>query len=395
MGAPASSGTAKNPVVAWLSLGFGYGADLMYFEQLFTGLKARFPKAILPIMSSFPAEKHPNLPLLPILRFIDIPQPRRQAGASSYATIIRLVTPASVIRLARRRPSVIIITEFSMVSLAGWTFAKTKRLPMVLLVESDPSYRGAPSSSLVVAVKSFVARHCDSILVCNQSGADYLTNTLKVPADRVMIGPYLTSNPAGPDLVDPTDRTGPVHLLFLNSVSLRKGVAELINALARTPKELRESWLLDVVGDGDQEDALRTLISKHGLEDNVVWHGRVPYAETGKYYRDADVVISSTLADYRSLSGFEAINAGRPLITSVWDGASEELAQLAPVVEVVDPLDEAAFAEVLTPYLSRTDWQRAQAAKAMQVPERFSVDAACDNLAGAIYRALERRPSKH
>jgi len=373
-------------------LGFGYDDDLMYFEAIFEGLKARFPKAILPIRHTFPATQHPNLPLLPILRFVDIPQPRRRAGASSYANIIRLVTPASILRLARRRPEVIIITEFSMVSLAGWVLAKTRRLPIVLLVESDPSFRGAPSSWLAATVKSFVARRCDSLLVCNQAGADYLTKKLRAPTDRIMVGPYLASNPAGLDTVDPTERTGPVHLLFLNSISQRKGVAELVRALARTPKELRESWHLDLVGSGDQEDPLRALLAELGLSDNVTWHGRVPFSATGQYYRDTDVVVCPTLADYRSLSGFEAVNAGRPLITSIHDGASAELSQYAPSVRVIDPLDEAAFAEALTPYLSRSAWLREQATLALQVPGRFSVEAASDNLATAIHRALTRRP---
>ncbi len=394
MGVAADGDTAREPVVAWLSLGFGYGGDLMYFEQLFEGLQSRFPKAIVPVASSFPVQRYPKLPLLPILKFADIPLPRRQAGGSAYATVVRLATPASVIRLGRERPEVLVITEFSLVSLAGWLLAKLRRIPLVLLVESDPSYRGAPSAPAVMAVKSFIARRCDAILVSNQLGADYLTKNLRVAPDRIRIGPYLTSNPAGPTPTSTGRRTGRVRLLFLNSITQRKGVAEMLRALARTPLELRDSWQLDVVGSGDQEAEVRRLTAELDLTANVIWHGRVPFPETGEFYRQADVVISPTLADYRSLSGFEAVNAGRALITSVHDGASEELVRLAHSVRLVDPLDQESFAEALRPYLTRSDWLRAQAAAAQKPPVEFSVEAACDNLAATINDALDRRAGR-
>lgn len=390
---PANHGPATRPVVAWLSLAFGYGTDLMYFRRLFQGLVARFPGTIIPIDTVYPVDRYPELPLLPILTFIDVRQRRRRAGGSAYATAARLLTPASVIRLARRHPDVLVVTEFSAVSLAGWSLAKFRRLPIVLLVESDPSFRGAPSSRLVTAVKAWVANHCDAVLVSNRIGADYLLNTLGVREELVRIGPYLASDPAG-EVVGGAQRSGPVRLLFLNSLTQRKGLTELLRALARTPLDLRDSWVLDLVGDGDQADQMRTLIADLGLESNVIWHGRVGYADTGRFYRDADVVVCPTLADYRSLGGFEAVNAGRILIGSVHDGAGEELARLAGAVCLVDPLDEAAFGEALTPYLSRSPWFQAQAAAALTPPAELSVESACDNLAAAIGDALVRRAKK-
>jgi glycosyltransferase involved in cell wall biosynthesis len=385
---------STQPRVAWLSPAFGFGDDLVYFNKLFAGFLKRFPNGFVPISTDFPLQRYPDLPLAPIMKWMDIRLPHRNAGASSYENWLRLPTPASLIRFIRLWPKVIVVTEFSHVSLGGWLVGKATGKPVVVLVESDPSFRGAPTSTLVTTIKSWIARHSDAVLVSNQIGATYLTEQLNLPANKLVIGPYLTSMP-DVDFAAEIDRDGPVRLLFLNSVTQRKGVPEMLRALARTPVELRGSWHLDLVGTGDLDQTVDQLIDELDLGANVTRHGRVAYADTGAYYQRAEVVLCPTLADYRSLSGFEAVNAGRILIASVHDGASEELSRLGGAVIVVDPLDEAAFAESITCCLSRSARFQELAEAALTVPEEFSAEAACNNFAEAVHHALNARSGRH
>jgi glycosyltransferase involved in cell wall biosynthesis len=389
-----AAASSKQLRIAWLSPAFGFGDDLVYFNKLFAGFRSRFPNSFVPISTDFPLHRYPDLPLAPIMKWMDIRLPHRNAGAASYENWLRLPTPASLIRFIRLRPAVIVVTEFSHVSLGGWLLSRLTGKPVVVLVESDPSFRGAPSSKLVTTIKSWIARHSDAVLVSNRIGAKYLTEQLRLPASKLVVGPYLASMPDLDQRSTP-DQDGPVRLLFLNSVTQRKGVAEMLRALARTPLELRGSWHLDLVGTGDLDETVDELIDELHLTANVTRHGRVAYTDTGIYYQRAEVVLCPTLADYRSLSGFEAVNAGRILVASVHDGASEELSRLGRATIVVDPLDEAGFAEAITCCLSRSPEFQQLAEAALTIPTEFSVESACDNLATAVRHAIDARSGRH
>lgn len=379
-----------DPVVVWVSGAFGYAGELLYFEDIFRGFAASFARAVVPVASDFPVERYPGLPLRPMMRFARLGRMRRQVRGIEYHSIRRFPTPASLWRIARLRPAAMLLTEFSFVSLACFVTAKLVRSKTVILVESDPGYRGAPPSRLARAVKAAVARSADAVLVSNESGARYLTGTLGVERSKLTIGPYLTSDPAGPPPTPTAGRTGPVRFLFLNSVTRRKGVEELLRAFALADPTVSRSWRLDVFGSGDYEEAARALAAELGLADNVVFHGRVAYRSAGNCYRDCDVVVSPTLADYRSLSGFEAVNAGRPLLISLHDGASDELARLAPAVNVVDPSDIRGFAEALRPLLIRSAALAAQQAAAMRLPEQFTMASVVRNVRDVVNRVLQR-----
>lgn len=377
------------PRVVWLSGAFGYSGELLYFEDIFAAFAERFPRGVVPVAEGFPVDRYPELPLRPLLRFVRLGAIRRTVDSVEYRSVRRFLSPRSLFRLARLRPDVLLTVEFSYVALAGFMVAKLTRTRTVILVESDPRYRGAPNSRVARLVKSVVARHADVVLVSNEIGAQYLIDVLGVPRAKVTIGPYLTSDPgrtAGSPV--PPTQTGPVRLVFLNSVNERKGVAELLQALARTNPALRSEWQLDLYGSGPFESGARDLVEKLGLEVNVTFHGRVDYRNAADCYAASDLVISPSLADYRSLSGFEAVNSGRPLLVSERDGASAELAELAPAVIVVDPRDIGGLAETLEPLLTRDGPLPRLQAAALRVPVEFQMASVADNVAAAVHRAL-------
>lgn len=376
--------------IAWLSGAFGYAGDLMYFDRIFAELHRRFPNAVIPVDASFPVQRYPHLPLRPILTFHVIGQVRRSVGSIAYTSMRRVPTLGSLARLRRLRLDVLIITEFSFTALAGFALARLTRTPIALLVESDPSFRGAPTSKLALRLKRFVTRRVDAILVSNEAGRAYLVDQVGAPAEKIEVGPYLTSDPAAVEGPTP-ERDDRLGFLFVNSINARKGLRELIEALARTPAELRGQWRLDIVGDGPERPALESLAAERGLADNCVFHGKAAYRDIGGYYRAADVVVCPTLADYRSLGGFEAVNAGKPVLTSIYDGASREISQHFPAAHLIDPKDTAGLADLLTRFIADPAFRREQQAAAAQPVARYQVAAVGENLSRLVQRARARR----
>lgn len=102
--------------------------------------------------------------------------------------------------------------------------------------------------------------------------------------------------------------TRPLQVLYLGTLTLRKGLARLLAAAQKLEEEPIEFW---IVGDGSVAipEEMRAL-------SNVTWIGRVPRSEVVSYYRTADVFLFPTLSDGFGLTQLEALGMGLPVIAS-------------------------------------------------------------------------------
>lgn len=94
---------------------------------------------------------------------------------------------------------------------------------------------------------------------------------------------------------------------------LHKGFDLLIEAFASFAK-LNQGWNLDIVGEGPEEEMLRSLISKHHLEERIKIH---PFTkEIEQHYSSASIYILSSRWEGFPLVLFEAMSFGLPIISS-------------------------------------------------------------------------------
>ena len=372
------------PPVAWVASSFGFGDDLAYFTQVFDAYARHLPGAVVLMRSDFPVDRYPHLPLVAELEFWMVPVRKRLASGAVYDGWRRIPRPRALGVLWRLRAQTLIVTEFTPIAMVAWLAGWLRGSRTVLLIESDPAFRGGRTAGASRAIKSFVARRSHAVLTSNQHGAAFCRDVLGVPPGALLVGPYLTS---APEDVSPPPAINPgsgIRLLFLNSLNDRKGLSQLLRALAALPRSPARSWHLDVVGSGPSEEELQKLVKELGLSDRVTFHGRVAYDSVGPHYSRCHVVVCPSLGDYRSLAGFEAVNARRPVLISSRDGAAAELRVALPgSVLVVDPLDEAAMVAAVT-QLTDPRWVTGAIEAASAPPEVFSVDAVGQNLAEAV-----------
>lgn len=382
--------------VAWVASSFGFGDDLAYFRPIFEGLSMRIPGFFVTVRHDFPTHRYPSLDLRPVLTFWTFRTKARLRSGAVYDGFRRVPTLTTIVGLWCQRPDITLIAEFTPTALLGWTLTRVRRRPAVLLVESDPRLRGGRVGGIAGGLKSFVARHVETVLTSNAAGEAYCLAELRVPPHRLRTGPYLTSAPTSSLPADAPRDSDPVRLLFVNSLTERKGVSELFSALTVLSARGVRGWHLDVVGDGPLADRLRAHVDEGGIADLVTFHGRVGYDEVGAHYGKAHVVVCPSLGDYRSLAGFEALNARRPVIVSTLDGAHEELEQASPLaVRVVDPRDATALVNLIESAVT----DRASLAMALTAaatpPAQFTIAAVVGNVSSAVAAAwsAERRRS--
>ncbi len=158
-----------------------------------------------------------------------------------------------------------------------------------------------------------------------------------VPAEKLRIIPQAYEPPASAKPVSPRSRsTGPVRVLWLGQVILRKGIAYLFQAarlLADEPIEfVVAGWI------GVSEQAIRSA------PPNVRLVGPVPRSQVPDYYRAADVFVLPTLSDGFAITQIEAMAHGVPVITTPRCGqvVSDGVDGL-----IVPPGDSQALAEAI------------------------------------------------
>jgi glycosyltransferase involved in cell wall biosynthesis len=356
----------------------------MYFEHIFRAVADRQPGLRIVVRSDYPVSKYPHLPLWPTLRQWFIPLSRRLPSGVVYRTELAVPNPSFLAGLLRLRSAVFVTIEFTPVSLLVQALALLTGRRLLLLIESDPSLRGAPQKPLVVALKRFFARRAGLVQTNNAAGAKFVREVLRVPADRLRVAPYLTSEIPGSRSAASAPVAAGIRLLFVNTLTARKGLGEFLTGWAQAPAGVRTRLHLDVVGSGDQEQELAALAERLGLAHQVRFHGRVEHARLGPYYRDTDWVVCPTLGDYRSLAGFEGINAGKPLLMSIYDGACDELLIDGTTGYRLDPRSPARVAAILAQVCEARDQGREWSSDVATLASSLSVAAIADNISASI-----------
>jgi len=140
----------------------------------------------------------------------------------------------------------------------------------------------------------------------------------------------------------------PLRVLFLGQINLRKGVAQLLEAITLLSGEPIEFWF---VGPRQVE-----------LPAGVKWFGVASRSDVGRYYRDADVFILPTLSDGFGLTQLEAQSWNLPVIASRFCGEVVHDGYNGVVLEEVSGQAIAAALRDLSPerlqemsYNSRVD----------------------------------------
>ena len=368
-----------------MSHGFGYGGDLMYFGEIFRCLRTLIPRLTVVVDTETQFINPYHIALKPIMRLRRRAVRRTTADGQVYPTEIAVPEPALLGRLLREPAQVLITIEFTAPALMT-TLAATlrRRTGLLLLVESDPAGRGGSKNPLVRQVKRWAVKRADIIQTNTEGGRRYLLEELQARPEKVRVAPYLTSRPPGP-ATDIRSSAGPLRLLFANSINQRKGLREFLQALASCDPAIRAQIDLTIVGDGPEKDELAAYAAQHIREARIDFHGRKTYGELGAFYSDAEVLVIPSLADYRSLAGFEGLGYGLALLASSRDGATEETVIDGENGFVIDPakIDDLA-ARLSELVLDREAVLRMRKASLRLYEDRFSLERIAANIADSV-----------
>ncbi len=148
------------------------------------------------------------------------------------------------------------------------------------------------------------------MIVVNSAWSRDLLISEGIPAAKITIVPLAFEPKSCPMIAPAPQEEGPLKLLFLGQVSVRKGILELLEALRSFDNHAVH---LSVVG--PIEERVKGLLHT-GLPKNITLFGRVARSEAIEHYRRADVFVFPTHSDGFGLTQLEAMSNGLPVIAS-------------------------------------------------------------------------------
>jgi glycosyltransferase involved in cell wall biosynthesis len=224
--------------------------------------------------------------------------------------------------------------------------ARAVALPYVLHVHdydyaADVRARGGLMQRLVRSM--FAA--AEQTIVLGTEAERTLRAALALPDARMLILPNAVPDPYGfSGGRRESEAAGPVHLVFLGHLSARKGVPELLQALA-SPALAGLPWRATLAGGGPAAE-FRARAAALGLADRVAFPGWIDQAAASALCAAADVLVLPSYAEGLAMSVLEGLAHGLAVVATPV-GAHADAIEPGQSGLLVPPGDVAALGAAL------------------------------------------------
>ncbi|GGH81501.1 glycosyltransferase involved in cell wall biosynthesis [Pullulanibacillus pueri] len=212
------------------------------------------------------------------------------------------------------------------------SFVKPKKTPLIGMIHGTPIYNRLLAGEInsdsqvykfSVNYESKAIRSCDLWIVPSEWMKNFMVETFKVAANKLMVVPHGMDIEQFEAKMDeavhfPHDPKKTVIVCPARLTKV-KGHEHLLEALAKlkdTPH-----WVCWLIGDGHLEKELKTQVETLGLKDHVVFLGyqnNVP-----ALLKRADIVVLSSLQENQPFAVMEAQLAGKPIVATAVGGIPE------------------------------------------------------------------------
>lgn len=117
------------------------------------------------------------------------------------------------------------------------------------------------------------------------------------------------------------DDMGEVHILVSGRLIYRKGIELLLDSINRL--ETNRPYIVDVYGEGDQKQFLKEKVRAYKLENRIIFHGNISFAEMQEQYKKVGVYCLPSLRETTGTAVFEAMANKLPVVALNQNGVKD------------------------------------------------------------------------
>ena len=255
----------------------------------------------------------------------------------------------------------------------AFLIAKLRKAPIIISPHTDVQASGGAGFLLPLYKKTsfgFLVRHCDRLVVLNNSYKEFFMEKYKVNPDNIVVVPN------GVDEQFFINKSHAVkesrfRLLFVGRLTAEKNVPTIIEAVSTTGFPVQ----LDVVGDGPLRREWEELAGSVKRQ-KIIFHGQKSANELVEFYREADVLI--LVSDYEGQPTviMEAMASGTPVIGADVIGIRDTVGQDGMLIEK----SSEALSNAIAKLANDIRLQEALSKKARQRAETFHWDKSIKKL---------------
>lgn len=309
---------------------------------------------------------------------------------------------SEVVRLTQ--PQVIHVHSPVLNALPSLWVARRQRLPLVYemraswedaAVDHGTTQEGSMRYRMSRALETFALRQADQITTICEGLRNDITQR-GISRERVTVIPnavdpglFSLGREVDLDLRRSLGLDGAIVMGFIGSFYGYEGLSLLVDATQRLLPRYPHLRVL-LVGGGPQEDTLKAQVAAAGLQDHVIFAGRVAHAEVQRYYELIDVLAyprsPTRLTELVTpLKPLEAMAQGRMLVASDV-GGHRELIRHGETGFLFRAGDAGALAQAIDDVLIQRElWPKIRA-QARRFVERERTWAASVSRYRAVYQ---------
>lgn len=185
-------------------------------------------------------------------------------------------------------------------------------------------YFDSASKKLVEYLTLFLCdKTIDELIVPTEKAKELFKDKYKVKRDVYVIPSGIDTTRFYKENIDKNEvinlrkdlkiKTSDFVILYLGRIAKEKSIDFLINNFNSVLKKIPKAKMV-IVGDGPDIKDLIDLAKKEGLENKIIFAGKVPWTDVPKYYSLCDVFVTASKTETQGLTVMEAMGASKVVV---------------------------------------------------------------------------------